>query len=144
MLQNSKLIERLHLRKSRRYGSYTPNGGSTESHAENVKSPKPRQWYANCSTRFNSFRIQHQAINEALTREARGLPRFTGEDKRGNPVVRMYMPKVGQGYIPNVNDRENPIFQSEINVFEVRFDYETLRPVTAYPVGGFDADASVS
>ncbi|MBC3387163.1 hypothetical protein [Pseudomonas sp. SWRI179] len=83
-------------------------------------------------------------MNEALTREARGLPRFTGEDKRGNPVVRMYLPKVGQGYIPNVHDRGNPIFQSEINVFEVRFDYETLRPVTAYPVGGFDVDASVS
>ncbi|MCG6578009.1 hypothetical protein EGM97_25325 [Pseudomonas sp. AF32] len=83
-------------------------------------------------------------MHEALSREARKLPRFTGEDRRGNPVVRMYMPNVGQGYVPNVNDWQNPIFQSEINVFEVRFDYETLRPVTAYPVGGFDVDASVS
>lgn len=128
--------------RSRRYGSYMPKERSLDVHASDVKSP--RKWRANCSTRFNSFRIQHQAINEALTREVRGLPRFTGEDKRGNPIVRMYMPKVGQGYIPNVNDRENPIFQSEINVVEVRFDYETLRPVAYYPVGGFDVDASVS
>lgn len=132
------------MKKTKRYGSYMSDESSSEARTENVKFSRQRQWRANCSTKFNSFRIQHQAINEALTREARGLPRFTGEDKRGNPVVRLYMPKVGQGYIPNVNDRENPIFQSEINVFEVRFDYETLRPVTAYPVGGFDVDASVS
>lgn len=130
--------------KSRRYGSYRPKESSLDSHTGDIKPPASTKWRANCSTKFNSFRVQHQAINEALTREARGLPRFTGEDKRGNPIVRMYMPKVGQGYIPNAFDRENPIFQSEINVFEVRFDYETLRPVTAYPVGGFDVDASVS
>lgn len=132
------------MKKSNRYGSYLLDGNSLDSVIGTAESPKERKWRANCSTKFTSHRIQHQAINEALTREARGLPRFTGEDKKGNPVVRMYMPKVGLGYIPNVDDRENPIFQAEINVFEVRFDYETLRPVTAYPVGGFDVDASVS
>lgn len=132
------------LKKSNRYGSFIPDEKSSESVTKKVQPSQERKWNANCSTKFNNFRVQHQAMSEALSREARKLSRFTGEDRRGNPVVRMYMPNVGQGYIPNINDWQSPIFQSEINVFEVRFDYETLRPVTAYPVGGFDVDASVS
>jgi hypothetical protein len=105
-----------------------------EGEVKNDPEAPRRKWNANCSSQFVSFAAQLHALNEAKTREARGMSRFTGEDAMGNLVVRMSAPKNGRGYIPNTVDPQNPIFIAEMNAFEVKYDYETLRPITAYPV----------
>ncbi len=62
------------------------------------------------------------------------MSRFTGEDSMGNLVVRMPMDNVGHGYEPNPIDHDNPRFVSKMNAFEMKFDFETLKPITLYPV----------
>ncbi|EJN24103.1 hypothetical protein PMI36_02395 [Pseudomonas sp. GM79] len=62
------------------------------------------------------------------------MSRFTGEDSKGNLVVRMEAENVGQGYEPNPLDPENPRFIPQINAFEMKFDFETLKPIALYPI----------
>ncbi|WP_414868630.1 hypothetical protein [Pseudomonas sp. IT-347P] len=86
------------------------------------------------SSRFISYRAQMNAYNEALTREIRNMPRFTGEDSMGNLVVRMPAEGVGEGYEPNPSEPTEPRFMPKMNAFEMKFDFETLQPYALYPV----------
>jgi hypothetical protein len=86
------------------------------------------------SSRFTSDRAQMNAYNEALTREIRNMPRFTGEDSMGNLVVRMPAEGVGEGYEPNPSEPTEPRFMPKMNAFEMKFDFETLQPYALYPV----------
>ncbi|MFW9082477.1 hypothetical protein ACOI9X_24855 [Pseudomonas sp. P2757] len=72
--------------------------------------------------------------NEAMTRESRKMPRFTGEDSMGNLVVRMETENIGEGYEPNPADPSDPRYISEMYGFEMRFDFETLKPWALYPI----------
>ena len=101
---------------------------SRQSHCESKK------WRAVMSSKFLSYTAQLNAYNEALTREARNMSRFTGEDRKGNLVVRMEAENVGRGYEPNPLDPENPRYIPEMNAFEMKFDFETLQPVALYPI----------
>ena len=93
-----------------------------------------KSWRAVPSSRFISHRAQLNAYNEAMTRETRKMSRFTGEDSKGNLVVRMEAENVGQGYEPNPLDPENPRFIPQMNAFEMKFDFETLKPIALYPI----------
>lgn len=86
------------------------------------------------SSRFLSHKAQMNAYNEAMTRESRKMPRFTGEDSMGNLVVRMETENIGEGYEPNPADPSDPRYISEMNGFEMRFDFETLKPWALYPI----------
>ncbi|MDT3314203.1 hypothetical protein QZR14_22815 [Pseudomonas sp. rhizo66] len=86
------------------------------------------------SSRFISYRAQMNSYNEALTREIRNMPRFTGEDSMGNLVVRMPAEGVGEGYEPNPSEPTEPRFMPKMNAFEMKFDFETLQPYALYPV----------
>ena len=75
------------------------------------------------------------AINNAITRRARGLPIATGVDIKGNPIVRMEQKDSGRGYRPNKKDTSNPTFNEHMNGAEIKFDPKNpTRPFTAYPV----------
>ena len=89
------------------------------------------------SSRFISNRAQMNAYNEALTREIRNMPRFTGEDSMGNLVVRMPAEGVGEGYEANPSEPTEPRFMPKMNAFEMKFDFETLQPYALYPVENF-------
>lgn len=93
-----------------------------------------KRWRAVPSSRFKSHRAQLNAYNEAMTREARKMSRFTGEDSKGNLLVRMEAENVGQGYEPNPLNPENPRFIPQMNAFEMKFDFETLQPTALYPI----------
>ena len=86
------------------------------------------------SSRFISNRAQMNAYNDALTREIRNMPRFTGEDSMGNLVVRMPAEGVGEGYEPNPSEPTEPRFMPKMDAFEMKFDFETLQPYALYPV----------
>lgn len=86
------------------------------------------------SSRFLTHRAQMNAYQESLTREARNMPRFTGEDTMGNLVVRMPAENVGEGYEPNPSNPSEPRFISKMSGFEMKFDFETLQPFALYPV----------
>ncbi|WJK11639.1 hypothetical protein [Pseudomonas fluorescens] len=86
------------------------------------------------SSRFLSHKAQMNAYNEAMTRESRKIPRFTGEDSMGNLIVRMETENIGEGYEPNPEDPSDPRYISEMNGFEMRFDFETLKPWALYPI----------
>lgn len=73
------------------------------------------------------------ALNEALTREARGLSRYNGVDGRGNPaVVGSSVNGAGRGFRPNRQDPNSPVFEDLPN-WIIRFDPTTERPFTGYP-----------
>lgn len=86
----------------------------------------------NPSSQFKSWKLQMHAINEALTREVRKMPRFTGKDVRDNDIVRVEMPNSGRGYTPNKKDKANPLYNDSMNGAEVKFD-SAGRPFTAFP-----------
>lgn len=92
------------------------------------------KWRAVPSSKFLSYRAQLNAYNEAMTREVRNMPRFTGEDSKGNLVVRMEAENIGRGYEPNPLDHANPRYIHNMNAFEMKFDFETLQPITLYPI----------
>ena len=96
--------------------------------------PESKKWRAVRSSQFSSYRAQLNAYNEALTREARKMSRFTGEDSKGNLVVRMEAENVGRGYEPNPLDPGNPRYIPNMNAFEMKFDFETLQPIALYPI----------
>jgi hypothetical protein len=93
-----------------------------------------KEWRAVPSSKFISYRAQLNAYNEAMTRETRKMSRFTGEDSKGNLLVRMEAENIGQGYEPNFLDPENPRFIPQMDAFEMKFDFETLKPITLYPI----------
>ncbi|WP_367372347.1 hypothetical protein [Pseudomonas lini] len=93
-----------------------------------------KKWRAVNSSRFLSHRAQLNAYNEAMTRETRKMSRFTGEDRKGNLLVRMEAENVGQGYEPNPLDPASPRFIPQMNAFEMKFDFETLQPIALYPI----------
>ncbi|WP_256574553.1 MULTISPECIES: hypothetical protein [unclassified Pseudomonas] len=97
-------------------------------------SVKPRKCRGVHSSRFLSHRAQRNAYNEAMTRESRKMPRFTGEDSMGNLVVRMETENIGEGYEPNPADPSDPRYIPEMHGFEMRFDFETLEPWALYPI----------
>ncbi len=86
------------------------------------------------STQFKSHRMQLAVLNEATTRESRNLPPFTGEDYYGNPIVRIEMQGCGRGYIPNPADLNNPIFDEHMDAAIAKFDRETKKIYTVFPV----------
>ncbi|WP_231997086.1 hypothetical protein [Pseudomonas arsenicoxydans] len=93
-----------------------------------------KRWRGVPSSRFISHRAQLNAYNEAMTREARKMSRFTGEDSKGNLLVRVEAENVGEGYEPNPLDPANPRFIPQMNAFEMKFDFETLQPIALYPI----------
>lgn len=93
-----------------------------------------KKWRAVPSSKFLSYRAQLNAYNEATTRESRNMSRFTGEDSKGNLIVRMEAENIGCGYEPNALDPTNPRYISKMNAFEMKFDFETLQPITLYPI----------
>ncbi|MGD8221229.1 RHS repeat-associated core domain-containing protein [Pseudomonas thivervalensis] len=89
----------------------------------------------NKSSQFRSWKMQLHALNEALTRKARGLPAHTGFDRAGNPILRIEMPGAGRGYKPNRRGSQNPILNENMNGAEIKFDKEQVdRPFTAFPI----------
>lgn len=89
----------------------------------------------NKSSQFRTWKMQLHALNEALTRKARGLPAHTGFDRAGNPILRIEMPGAGRGYKPNRRDSQNPILNENMSGAEIKFDKEQMdRPFTAFPI----------
>jgi hypothetical protein len=69
----------------------------------------------------------------AITRVERGLPRYTGQSRKGANVVKMRLPDAGEGYKPNRRDKENPRLITNMGGFEMKFDPITNVPFTLYP-----------
>jgi len=101
---------------------------------DDANSVKPGKCRGVHSSRFLSHKAQMNAYNEAVTRESRKMPRFTGEDSMGNLVVRMKTENIGEGYEPNPADPSDPRYIPEMHGFEMRFDFETLKPWALYPI----------
>ena len=120
-------------KRSARESGAVQSGAAQQT--DNCKShAKNKGWRAVPSSKFVSYTAQLNAWNEATTREAKNMPRFTGEDSKGNLVVRMEAKNIGVGYEPNPSDPSNPRFIPEMNGFEMKFDFETLRPIALYPI----------
>ncbi len=86
------------------------------------------------STKFKSHRAQLAVLNEVTTRTSRNLPPFTGEDYYGNPIVRVVKQGCGLGYIPNPKDLNNPILDENMDAAIAKFDRETKKLYTVFPV----------
>jgi hypothetical protein len=110
------------------------SGSAVEQQALSCELHEGKNWRAVKSSKFLSHRAQLNAYNEAMTREARKMSRFTGEDSKGNLVVRMEAENIGVGYEPNPLDPANPRYIPKMNAFEMKFDFETLQPITFYPI----------
>ncbi|MFW0756592.1 hypothetical protein ACN1C3_17915 [Pseudomonas sp. H11T01] len=123
------------MRSSDKHGPEVADAALKQRAIDGALPTTGKKWAVNCSSQFSSWRTQLHALNEAATREARNMPRFTGEDKKGNLVVRMEVPSAGRGYVPNKEDFKNPLFNGDMKGVEVKFDYEALVPVAAYPIG---------
>lgn len=87
----------------------------------------------NASSQFKNWRLQLHALNDATSREARGLSKFTGFDNKNNPIVQGELPNGGRGYKPNKKDPSNPKYNDSMNNYEVKFDKKTDKPYTAFP-----------
>lgn len=91
------------------------------------------------SSQFTNYRIQMNVINDALTRQARGLPPHT-HIINGKPVVRGELPSGGgRGYKPRSYDgshpdQSNPIYNGNMKRSEVKLDPTTKEPFTAHPI----------
>ncbi|NYH07237.1 hypothetical protein [Pseudomonas moraviensis] len=108
--------------------------GNEVLQVDDANSVRPRKCRGVYSSRFLSHKAQMNAYNEAMTRESRKMPRFTGEDSMGNLVVRMKTENIGEGYEPNPTDPSDPRYIPEMRGFEMRFDFETLEPWALYPI----------
>ncbi|MGY2208599.1 hypothetical protein [Pseudomonas tolaasii] len=86
------------------------------------------------SAQFKNYRVQLKVFEEATSRELRKLALFTGEDEYGNPIVEMEIQGCGRGYTPNKKLLEHPILNENMNRAVVKFDRETKKPYTAFPV----------
>jgi hypothetical protein len=87
----------------------------------------------NPSSRFYSWVLMQKAYTLATTRVEKGLPQFTGQDNKGANVVKMRLPAVGEGYVPNSKSKENPKLISDMGGFEMKFDPVTDVPFTLFP-----------
>jgi len=86
------------------------------------------------SSQFNDWRTQRNVLNEAITRQSRGLPRYNSVDRYGNPqVTGSYPGGAGRGFSPNRRDRLNPNFNPNLENWTVRFNSNYNQPFTAYP-----------
>ena len=75
------------------------------------------------SSQFKDWCTQRDIINEATTREARGLPKYNGVDRQGNPIVKGTNTQgVGHGFSPNRRDPSSPVFNDQLDNWVVRFD----------------------
>ncbi|PIB61172.1 hypothetical protein [Pseudomonas sp. 2822-17] len=86
------------------------------------------------STKFKNYKMQLATLNEATTRTSRNLPEFTGEDYYGNPIVIMELQDCGLGYIPSPEERINLIFDENMDAAIAKFDLETKKLYTVFPV----------
>jgi hypothetical protein len=102
------------------------------THPRAVSTPgRPRP---QTSTQFQDWRTQMGVINEATTREARGLPKFNFFDAQGNPsVVGRNSAGVGWGFTPNRISPLAPTFNPKLDGWIVRFDSNLGVPFTGYP-----------
>uniref|UniRef100_UPI003AA90DAC RHS repeat-associated core domain-containing protein n=1 Tax=Vibrio rumoiensis TaxID=76258 RepID=UPI003AA90DAC len=86
------------------------------------------------SSQFKDWQTQRNIINEAITREARGLPKYNGFDRQGNPVVTgTYHETVGRGFTKNRQNLSQPHFNPNYTKWTIRFDAGTGQPFTGYP-----------
>ncbi|WP_038177709.1 RHS repeat domain-containing protein, partial [Vibrio rhizosphaerae] len=86
------------------------------------------------SSQFKDWQTQRNIINEAITREARGLPKYNGFDSQGNPVVTgTYHETVGRGFTKNRQNLSQPHFNPNYTKWTIRFDAGTGQPFTGYP-----------
>ncbi len=100
-----------------------PRSGQTPS--------KPK---AQPSSQFQDWRTQRNVINEAITRESRGLPKYNAFDVQGNPaVVGSNSGGVGWGFTPNRLSPTTPTFNPQLNGWIIRFDSDIGVPFTGYP-----------
>lgn len=83
-------------------------------------------------SQFNTWKMQLHAINKALTREVRGMPKYT-VDQAKTPIVRLEQPGSGRGYKHNKKDIQNPLLNEAMNGAEIKFDRKD-RPFTAFPI----------
>ncbi|WP_426135220.1 hypothetical protein [Pseudomonas sp. PWP3-1b2] len=86
------------------------------------------------SAQFKNYRVQLAVLEESTSRSVRKLEIFTGEDEYGNPIVEMEMQGCGRGYIPNEQCFESPELNENMNRAVAKFDRETKRLYTAFPV----------
>ncbi|MGE1153191.1 hypothetical protein [Pseudomonas kitaguniensis] len=86
------------------------------------------------SAQFKSWRVQLAVLEEANSRETRQMEPFTGEDEYGNPIIRMEMQDCGRGYTPNGKFPDHPKLNEKMNGAVVKFDRESKKPYTAFPV----------
>lgn len=110
------------------------SGSAVQQQTASCEHGENKRWRAVPSSKFISYTAQLNTYNETMTREARKMSRFTGEDSKGNLVVRMDAENIGQGYEPNPLDPKNPRFIPQMNAFEMKFDFETLQPIALYPI----------
>jgi hypothetical protein len=80
-------------------------------------------------------------LNDAITREARGLPpanHFMNGNVNRPAVLRSFDTPVGRGFRPNHSDLLNPHFLPDLNQSLVPLDPATGKPYTAYPAKGLN------
>lgn len=101
----------------------------------------PRTGYRNArsrpqeSSQFNNWLTQRNILNEAITRETRGLPKYNAIDSQGNPAVKgSYPGGAGRGYTPNRSNLPSPSYNSVLDNWIIRFDPTTGQPFTGYPM----------
>jgi len=89
---------------------------------------------AQTSSQFKDWKTQMEVINEATTREARGLPKYNFFDTQGNPaVIGNNSAGVGRSFTPNKLSPLTPTFNPQLNGWIIRFDSITGAPFTGYP-----------
>ena len=98
------------------------------------RDPNIKAMRAQASSKFNDARTQLEIMNDAMTRELRGLPKYDGFDGKGNPfVVGRESSGVGFGFYPNKLSPLVPLFSPKLEGWVVRFDKDLHLPYTAYP-----------
>jgi hypothetical protein len=120
------------------HGPDIPLRPNLELRAVNGTNPRtgllPSRPRAQSSSQFRDWVTQRDVLNEAVTREARGLPKYNHFDRYGNPAVIGSNPGgVGWGFTPNRLSPSSPIYNPQLNGWIVRFDATTGVPFTAYP-----------
>ncbi|NVJ59381.1 MAG: LysM peptidoglycan-binding domain-containing protein [Gammaproteobacteria bacterium] len=92
--------------------------------------------YPQPSSQFKDWQTQMHVLNEATSRQARGLTEYN-YFMNGNPnkpaVIGSYDSSVGWGFTKNNQDLLNPHFHPSMNNWIVPLDKNTLMPYTAYP-----------
>lgn len=121
-----------------KHGPDIPLRPNLEQRAIDGSNPRtgqvPSRPRAQPSSQFKDWRTQRDVMNEAVTREARGLPKYNHFDLNGNPaVIGNSSSGVGWGFTPNRLSPATPIYNPQLNGWIVRFDSFHGAPFTAYP-----------